>query len=79
MDERSNIDERLDHALDQVQRGGQVILHHRGEPIAKLVPVDPAWDKEDALRAVAHMKEWRQGVSLGGLRFKDLIHEGHKY
>lgn len=79
MDDRSHIDEDLNEALAQVRRGEQVTLHHRGEPVAKLVPVDPVWDKKDALEAVEHMKTWRQGISLRGLRFKDLIHEGHKY
>jgi hypothetical protein len=29
--------------------------------------------------AVAHIRESRKGVTLGGLKIKDLIHEGHKY
>lgn len=28
---------------------------------------------------VAHIRKSRQGVTLGGLKIKDLIHEGHKY
>jgi len=29
--------------------------------------------------AVAHMREARKGVTLGGLKIKDLIEEGRKY
>jgi Arc/MetJ-type ribon-helix-helix transcriptional regulator len=29
--------------------------------------------------AVADIQENRKGVTLGGLKIKDLIHEGHKY
>jgi hypothetical protein len=29
--------------------------------------------------AVADILEVREGVTLGGLKIKDLIHEGHKY
>jgi len=29
--------------------------------------------------AVADILELRKGVRLGGLKIKDLIHEGHKY
>lgn len=29
--------------------------------------------------AAARIRELRQGVALGGLKIKDLIHEGHKY
>lgn len=29
--------------------------------------------------AAARIRELRQGVTLGGLKIKELIHEGHKY
>jgi Arc/MetJ-type ribon-helix-helix transcriptional regulator len=29
--------------------------------------------------AAARIRELRQGVTLGGLKIQDLIHEGHKY
>ena len=29
--------------------------------------------------AVADILELRKGVTLGGLKIQDLIHEGHKY
>ncbi|HEV3219703.1 MAG TPA: hypothetical protein VGZ48_08020 [Candidatus Acidoferrales bacterium] len=29
--------------------------------------------------AIADIQEIRKGVTLGGLKIKDLIHEGHKY
>jgi predicted transcriptional regulator len=29
--------------------------------------------------AIADILEVREGVTLGGLKIKDLIHEGHKY
>jgi hypothetical protein len=29
--------------------------------------------------AIARMDELRKGVTLGGLKIKDLMHEGHKY
>jgi hypothetical protein len=35
--------------------------------------------KRTAAEAVAHIRESRKGVTLGGLNMKDLIHEGHKY
>jgi hypothetical protein len=35
--------------------------------------------KKTPAAAVAHIRESRQGVTLGGLKIKDLIHEGHKY
>jgi len=35
--------------------------------------------KKTPAEAVAHIRESRRGVTLGGLRIKDLIHAGHKY
>ncbi len=32
-----------------------------------------------AAEAVDRIRTLRQGVTLGGLKIKDLIHEGHKY
>ena len=29
--------------------------------------------------AIAHIRESRKGVRLGGLKIKNLIHEGHRY
>jgi len=29
--------------------------------------------------AVTHIRQSRKGVTLGGLKIKDLIHAGHKY
>ena len=34
---------------------------------------------KSAADAVADILELRKGVRLGGLKVKDLIHEGHKY
>ena len=35
--------------------------------------------KRTPAEAVAHIRESRKGVTLGGLKIKDLIHEGHRY
>lgn len=39
----------------------------------------PQTPKRTPAEAVSHIRESRKGVTLGGLRIKDLIHEGHKY
>lgn len=38
-----------------------------------------AEQKRTPAEAIAHIRESRKGVRLGGLNIKDLIHEGHKY
>ena len=35
--------------------------------------------KKSPAEVVADILELRRGVTLGGLKIKDLIHEGHKY
>jgi Arc/MetJ-type ribon-helix-helix transcriptional regulator len=34
---------------------------------------------QECQEAAARIRELRKGVTLGGLKIKDLIHEGHKY
>jgi Arc/MetJ-type ribon-helix-helix transcriptional regulator len=48
------------------------------ETLSEKEPVAPLRTKT-AAEAVAHIRESRRGVTLGGLKIKDLIHEGHRY
>ena len=36
-------------------------------------------EKNSPAEAVAHIRQSRKGVTLGGLKIKDLIHASHKY
>jgi prevent-host-death family protein len=67
---------RLSALLDEVARGQEVTITRRGVPVAKLVPVTPAFDRDKALRAAAGLREASRGVRLGGLSIKDLVAEG---
>ena len=67
---------KLSALLDEVARGGEVIITKRGVPIAKLVPVVPSFDREKARRAAAGLREASRGTTLGGIKIKDLIDEG---
>jgi prevent-host-death family protein len=62
--------------LDRVEGGEEIIITRRGRPVAKLVPVGPGFDREAAKRAVAGLLEASRGVTLGGLKIKDLINQG---
>ena len=44
-----------------------------------LAAEQPAERKKTPAEAVGHIRESRKGVTLGGLKIKDMIHEGHKY
>ena len=43
------------------------------------IPFQFASSTKSPAEAVADILELRKGVRLGGLKIKDLIHEGHKY
>ena len=47
--------------------------------LEKLAEQEPTARKKTRAEAVAHIRESRKGVTLGGLKIKDLTHEGHKY
>jgi hypothetical protein len=47
--------------------------------LEKLAEEPAAERKKTPAEAVAHIRESRKGITLGGLKIKDMIHEGHKY
>ncbi len=67
---------RLGTLLDRVERGEEIVITRRGRPVAKLVPIGPSFDRAKARRAVAGLLEASRGVTLGGLKIRDLIEEG---
>lgn len=62
--------------LDLVERGEEVVITRRGRPVARLVRETPAVDREKARQAAAGIVANAKGVTLGGLRIRDLIDEG---
>jgi antitoxin (DNA-binding transcriptional repressor) of toxin-antitoxin stability system len=53
-----------------------VTITKRGVPIAKLVPAIPSFDREQARRAAAGLREASRGTTLNGMKIKDLVDEG---
>jgi prevent-host-death family protein len=66
----------LGSLLDLVERGEEVVITRRGKRVARLVPDAGARDVEKARRAAANIMARSEGVTLGGLKIKDLINEG---
>ena len=62
--------------LDWVEAGDEVIITRRGKPVARLVRPAGAFDREAGIAAAARIRARRQGVTLGGLKIKDLVAEG---
>ena len=61
--------------LDRVALGQEVVITKRGKPVARLIPelID---DNESFKKAAKRLKEMRQGVTLGGIDWKELRDEG---
>jgi prevent-host-death family protein len=70
---------KLASLLDLVEQGEEVTITRRGKPVAKLVPAQPGFDREKARQAVENIIERSKGVTLGGLKIKDLINEGRRW
>ncbi len=69
---------RLTALLDEVERGGEVLITRRGKPIARLVPAEPGFDRAKARRAADGLREASKGLTLGGVSIKELINEGRR-
>lgn len=69
---------RLGQLLDRVEAGEEVVITRRGRAVARLVPPDLAFDRERSRRAADEIRKMRKGVTLGGLRVRDLVNEGRQ-
>ena len=69
---------KLGTLLDWVEAGEEVLITRRGKAVARLVPAEPGFDRAKARRAAAGLLEVRRGVTLGGLKVKDLVNEGRR-
>lgn len=69
---------RLSELLRRAEAGEEIAITNRGRVVARLVPPLPEFDREEALRAVERIRARRRGVTLGGLKIKDLIEEGRE-
>ena len=65
--------------MDEVQATGEeVVITKRGKPVAKLVPVKKESTVEERRARIERWRETSKGLSLGGLKIKDLINEGRR-
>jgi len=67
---------RLGQLLDWVEAGEEVTITRRGRGVARLVPLNQGLDPERGLKAAEAIRQRRQGVTLDGLRIKELVDEG---
>lgn len=67
----------LSQLIEEVTRGGQVAITRNGTPVALLVPV-PATQKPNAREVIRQLREFRRGVTLGGISVREMIEEGRR-
>ncbi len=67
---------RLGTLLDWVESGEEVLITRRGKAVARLVPAEAGFDRSKARRAADGIIAIRRGITLGGIKIKDLVDEG---
>ena len=68
----------LSELLEKVEAGEEITITKHGAPVAKLVPVKREASREERAAAIARIQKLSSGLSLGGLKVRDLIREGRK-
>ena len=62
--------------LEKVESGEEITITKHGTPVARLVPLKKTYTPQERRAAIARWTEQSKGLSLGGLRIRDLIDEG---
>jgi prevent-host-death family protein len=68
----------LSELLEKVEAGAEITITKHGAPVAKLVPVKKEVRPEERVAAIDRIQKLATGLSLGGLKVKDLIREGRR-
>ncbi len=68
----------LSELLEKVEAGAEITITKHGAPVAKLVPVKKEASPEERVAAINRIQKLAAGLSLNGLKVKDLISEGRR-
>lgn len=72
---------KLSALVDRVEKGEEITITRRGTPVAKLVPLNPGFDREKARAAAAGLIELRaklKGPPLTWAEIKAMRDEGRR-
>ena len=64
--------------LDWVEQGEEVTITRHGKEVARLVPARGSFNRETAREAAKRIRQMSRGITLNGLKIKDLINEGRR-
>jgi prevent-host-death family protein len=68
----------LSELLEKVEAGAEITITKHGAPVAKLVPVKKGPTPEQRIAAIERIEKLASGLSLRGLKVKDLLSEGRR-
>jgi prevent-host-death family protein len=68
----------LSELLEKVEAGEEITITKHGAPVAKLVPIKKEASAEERVAAIQRIHALSRGLSLGGLKIKDLVSEGRR-
>jgi len=68
----------LSELLEKVEAGEEITITKHGAPIAKLVPIKKEASAEERVAAIQRIQILGRGLSLGGLKIKELVSEGRR-
>ena len=68
----------LSELLEKVEAGEEITITKHGAPVAKLVPIKKEASTEERVAAIQRIHALSRGLSLGGLKTKDLVSEGRR-
>lgn len=64
--------------LKKVEAGEETTITRHGTPVARMVPIKKEHTVEERRAAIERIMELNKGLSLGGLKIRDLINEGRR-
>ena len=69
---------KLSALLDKVERGEEIVITRRGRPVAKLVPMNAGYDREQARAAAKRIRERAKGTGekFDWKEWKKFVNEG---
>jgi prevent-host-death family protein len=68
----------LSRLLDEVERGEEITITRRGQPVARMVPFHDQKTKSP-VEIMDALREFRKGNRLEGVTLQELIEEGRRY
>jgi len=64
--------------LEKVEAGEEFTITKHGTPVARLVPIKKQLTTAERRKVIERWIERSKGLSLGGLKIRDLINEGRR-